>query len=80
MVDLSSSIGADLWVCVPHPATDDFIQNMAAWFALNLPPGRKLYVEYSNEVGEERLGAEHVWRQWQSVNAKYARALGFCSY
>jgi len=50
MTALSQELGADLWVNVPHAASDGFIDKMAAFFAANLPANRKLYVEYSNEV------------------------------
>lgn len=40
----------DAWVCVPHAASDNYIRRMAGFFALRLDRGRRLYVEYSNEV------------------------------
>jgi hypothetical protein len=48
--ELSARLTQDVWVCVPHAATDDYIQQMAAWWAGSLPRGQRLYVELSNEV------------------------------
>lgn len=50
MVELSQLLSMDLWVNVPHLAGDGFVTSMAEWWATNLPAGRKLYVELSNEV------------------------------
>ncbi len=50
MVQLMNELDADGWVCVPHRADNEFIQQMATFFRDNLEPERKLYVEYSNEI------------------------------
>jgi putative intracellular protease/amidase len=50
MVELGNELHADVWVNVPHMAADDFIQNEANFFRARLDPGRKVYVEWSNEV------------------------------
>jgi hypothetical protein len=50
MVDLANRIDADPWLCVPHSADDDFIENMAKVVRDKLEPGRVVYIEYSNEV------------------------------
>jgi len=50
MVLLMNELDIDGWVCVPHRASDDYIQNMAAYFRDNLEAERKLTVEYSNEI------------------------------
>lgn len=54
VAELAQTLSADPWVTVPHLATDSFISSMADWWATNLPAGRKLYVELSNEVGIDR--------------------------
>lgn len=50
MIDLASRVEADPWLCVPHMADDDFIEQMAKLVRDKLPPGRVAYIEYSNEV------------------------------
>ncbi len=50
MVQLMNQMDLDGWVCVPHRASDEYIQQMAAFFRDNLEPERKIYVEYSNEI------------------------------
>lgn len=49
-IDLANELDADAWVCVPHMASDDYIRKMARLFKDNLDPGRKIYLEHSNEV------------------------------
>lgn len=49
-IDLCNRIQADAWLCVPHLANDDYIEQMAALFRDELDPGLKVYLEYSNEL------------------------------
>lgn len=48
--DLSNRIGAEPWVCVPHRATQDYVDNMAQIFADNLTEGKKVWIETGNEI------------------------------
>lgn len=50
IVEVAGLLQTDPWVNVPHLATDAFIASFADWWVTNLPAGRKLYVELSNEV------------------------------
>lgn len=50
MCDLARRTQLEIWVCVPVRATQDYINQMAAFFAANYPSGRKLHVEYANEI------------------------------
>lgn len=50
MAELCNQLNADGWFCVPHGADDDFVRQMAQTIADNLEPGRKAYIEYSNEI------------------------------
>jgi hypothetical protein len=49
MIDLCNSIGADMWVCVPHKADTTYVANLATLIKDNLDSKLKVYVEYSNE-------------------------------
>lgn len=46
----------DGWVCVPHRASNDYIDNMATLFHNTLEPQRELTVEYSNEIWNWMFG------------------------
>ncbi|QDP57211.1 MAG: hypothetical protein Unbinned7015contig1001_48 [Prokaryotic dsDNA virus sp.] len=50
MAALCNLIDADMWVCVPHMADDQCVQNLAALLDSTLDPSLSIYVEYSNEV------------------------------
>lgn len=50
LCDLAARLNCDLWLCVPHRATDDYIANLATVLAANKPAGHKIYIELGNEV------------------------------
>jgi hypothetical protein len=50
MVELANITGRDPWFNMPHMADDQYMENFAAYVRDHLAPGRKAYVEYSNEV------------------------------
>src|SRR5262249_1888804 len=50
MVQLANTLGADPWFCLPHRADDDYVRAFATIVRDRLDPGRKAYVEYSNET------------------------------
>jgi len=59
MVQLCNTLGADAWFCMPHKATDDYIQQFATLVKNSLNPGLKIYIEHSNETwnnGFEQAG------------------------
>ena len=41
---------ADCWFNVPLLATDDYVMQMATLLKDHIPAGRKIYIEYSNEI------------------------------
>ena len=59
MVDLVNTINASPWFSMPHLATNGFISNFARTVKQRLKPGRKVYVEYSNEVWNMMYPATH---------------------
>jgi hypothetical protein len=60
MVDLCNEMDKDMWVCVPHMATDDYVTQLAILIRDRLESGRRVWIEYSNEV----------WN-WQFEQAQY---------
>jgi hypothetical protein len=61
MVDLANELDVDPWFCMPHLADDNFVRQFATVVKNRLEPGRKIYVEWSNEA----------WNQ-QFVQARWA--------
>lgn len=50
MVELANELKADMWVNMPHLATDDYMRQFAAYVKANLNPESKIYIEWSNET------------------------------
>lgn len=50
MVELCNQMDANLWVCIPHHADDEYNRQFARLVLSQLEPQLKVYVEYSNEV------------------------------
>jgi len=50
MVDLANANLSDAWICIPHLATDDFVQQAATLVRDLLDPRLRVHFEYSNEV------------------------------
>lgn len=50
MCDLAARLNTDIWVCVPPRASQDYVNQMAALFAAQMPVGRKLWLELGNEI------------------------------
>lgn len=59
MIKLLNNYDLDGWICVPHRASDEYIQNMARLFRDHLEPDRHLTVEYSNEIWNWIFGQTH---------------------
>jgi hypothetical protein len=50
MIALSNETDKDMWICIPHRASDDYVRRLAGLLRERLEPGRRIYVEYSNEI------------------------------
>lgn len=50
MIDLCNQAQTDMWFCVHHKATNDYIIKVAELIKGRLKPGLKVYLEHSNEV------------------------------
>jgi hypothetical protein len=49
-IALSNELGASPWFCIPHQATHDYCDTLAAALVNNLSHDQPVYVEYSNEI------------------------------
>jgi hypothetical protein len=58
LVALCNELDADAWVNMPHGADDAFVRNFATLVRDTLEPGRKVYVEWSNETWNGGYGYE----------------------
>ncbi len=59
MVKLMNDYDLNGWLCVPHRASNDYIQQMAEMFRDDLETERHLTVEYSNEIWNWIFGQTH---------------------
>ena len=50
LCELCKAADIDGWFCVPHLADDNYVARMAKLLAEQMPKGKKVYVEYSNET------------------------------
>jgi len=50
MLDLANRVDADAWLCVPHRADDAYVRALAQLIKTRLAPGRRAFIEYSNEL------------------------------
>ncbi len=50
MIDLCNRMQADMWVCVPHVADQEYWRSLAQLVHDNLDPTLRCYVEHSNET------------------------------
>jgi hypothetical protein len=49
-IALANRLDADAWFCMPLKADDDYVRRFAELVRDQLEPGRKVYIEHSNEV------------------------------
>ena len=57
MIALANTLNRDIWLNIPHIATDDYISKYAQQVKAGLAPTLKVYVEYSNEVWNNGFAA-----------------------
>ncbi len=58
MVQLANDLDADPWFNMPHLADDAFVRNFATCVRDHLEPGRRVHVEWANEVWNFGWGFE----------------------
>lgn len=65
MVALANELDLDPWFTVPHLANDELIRAYARRVRDNLEPGRRAWVEFSNELWNGGY-AQRVWAETQA--------------
>lgn len=65
MIRMANTLGKNIWINIPHDASDEYIREMARLFRDQLDPHLTLYVEYSNETWNWMFGQTH-WLNDQS--------------
>lgn len=58
MLDLAGRIGSDVWINVPHRASDNYLTNLGNLINTNLPAGRRVWIE---PVGNEIWNGAAPW-------------------
>jgi hypothetical protein len=68
-IRLANTLGKNVWINIPHLATDDYVTQLAQLFYNKLEPHLKVYVEYSNEVwGTQFPGGQYAQNQGVLLN------------
>jgi hypothetical protein len=79
LVQLCNQNNSDLWINVPHPATDTCATTLFNMIATNLNRGLRVHVEYSNETwnnGAAFLQTAYCQLQGQSYSVGTGATLG----
>lgn len=63
MIRLANELDADPWFSIPHLADDDYVRQLATLTRDTLEPGRKVHIEYSNEVWNGGFSQHHYAAQ-----------------
>jgi hypothetical protein len=63
MIDLCNRVDADIWLCMPHAANDDYCKQLANLLYTRLNPKLKIYIEYSNEVWNFQVQGDYATGQ-----------------
>jgi hypothetical protein len=73
MVQLANDLDADPWFNMPHMADDQFVRTFATYVRDHLEPGRRAYVEWSNEIWNFGWGFEAShWVEARTQLPEYA--------
>lgn len=74
VIELSNQTGKDLWVNIPHQASDTYISQLAFLLKHTLNSNRKIYLEYSNEIWNEMV-SNNFKQRWDVSKAACDKVL-----
>lgn len=77
MIDLCNQTNKDLWICIPHSASNDHIRNMATLVKTRLNPNLHVYVEYSNELWNWMFGQTQWINKFGPSNLDWPQRIAF---
>lgn len=60
VIELANLTQKDIWINIPHLATDNYITQLAQLLNTTLDPNIKIYLEYSNEVWNSIFQQNHA--------------------
>jgi len=71
-VTITNSLKADLWICIPFIASDDYVRQLSLFLMDGLHSKAKVYLEYSNEVwnSERTFQYNHALGKGSQVDAQ----------
>ena len=74
MLRLANRLDADPWFTLPHMADDDYARRFATMVRDGMEPGRRAYLEYSNEVWNWQFqqaawANEQAQKRWNSSDS-----------
>ncbi|MEM6857731.1 MAG: hypothetical protein AAF559_07655 [Pseudomonadota bacterium] len=75
MIQLCNRLKIDMWVCIPHRATDDYIAQLARLVRSALDTSLKVYVEFSNEIWN-RIFVQQHWMLQSPLAGSLVEAKG----
>ncbi len=68
-IKLMNDYDVDGWICVPHRASNQYIDSMATMFHTRLEPQHTLTVEYSNEIWNWMFGQAQWCNKYGGINS-----------
>lgn len=80
MIDLCNQLHKDMWICVPHNASNEYIEQMAVMVRDQLDPSLKIYVEYSNEIWNWLFGQAQWLNKFGCVQQNVSWPEGIVPY
>lgn len=68
LCELANLCGADIWLCIPYEANDEYVESMARLAHEKLDPGLTIYIEYCNELWNTAFKQGKAVETWQKAN------------
>lgn len=83
IVEIANLTQKDIWINIPHKATDDYVLQLAQLLHNSLQPNIKIYLEFSNEIWNSSF-AQHaecaaMGQALGYTGAQWERALKFAA-
>jgi hypothetical protein len=73
IIEMANITGKNVWINIPHTASEDYIRKMAQLFRDSLDCNLEIYLEYSNEVWNWMFPQAHEVSENEPQNIAYPR-------